>query len=82
MQDKVGPVVPKPIRTPEDLDRVIFNPDIHASLQYVYDAIIVTRHGLNGRVPLIGFCGAPWTLFAYMVEGKSSKTYEESKKFI
>lgn len=82
MQDKVGPVIPQPIRTPEDLERVIFKPDVDASLQYVYDAIVVTRHGLGGRVPLIGFCGAPWTLFAYMCEGKSSKTYEESKKFI
>lgn len=82
MQDKIGPVIPNPIRTPEDLDRVLFNPDIDASLNYVYDAICLTRHGLDGRVPLIGFCGAPWTLFAYMCEGKSSKTYEESKKFL
>lgn len=82
MQDKVGPVIPQPLRTPADLDRVIFNPDIDASLQYVYDAICLTRHGLTGRVPLIGFCGAPWTLFAYMCEGRSSKTYEESKKFL
>lgn len=82
MQPKLGPVVPHPISSPSDLDRVLFDNDIDKSLQYVYDAITVTRHKLNGRVPLIGFCGAPWTLFAYMVEGASSKTYSQSKQFI
>ena len=47
-----------------------FKPDIEKTLGYVFDAINVTRREIAGRVPLIGFAGAPWTLLAYMVEGK------------
>lgn len=56
--------------------------DVKAELQYVYDAITVTRTKLNGRVPLIGFCGAPWTLMCYMVEGGGSKIFKEVKTWI
>ena len=45
-----------------------------AVLKYVFDAITLTRHKLEGKVPLIGFTGAPWTLMAYMIEGGGSKT--------
>ena len=64
-----GPSFPNPIDTPADLDRL--NPDVNVEeeLGYVYKAITVTRHRLKGHVPLIGFAGAPWTLFAYMIEG-------------
>jgi uroporphyrinogen decarboxylase len=51
-------------------------------LQYVLDAIKLTCKELNGRVPLIGFAGAPWTIFAYMIEGKGSKTFSLAKKFL
>ena len=44
------------------------------ALKYVFDAITLTRHKLEGKVPLIGFTGAPWTLMAYMIEGGGSKT--------
>lgn len=53
-----------------------------SDLQYVLDAIKITKQRLNSRVPLIGFAGAPWTILAYMVEGKGSKTFSVAKKFL
>jgi len=44
-------------------------------------ALSLTKSALNGRVPLIGFAGAPWTIFCYMIEGKGSKTWEKAKQF-
>jgi len=44
-------------------------------LDYVYNALYTTRFELEGRVPLIGFCGAAWTLFTYMCEGGSTKVF-------
>ena len=75
-----GPVLPEPIRTSADLNR-IFVPDVEEKLGYVYDAIRLTKKELNNRVPLIGFAGAPWTLLCYMVEGKGSKTFDGVKTF-
>src|SRR3954471_1136566 len=51
-------------------------------LHYVLDAIRLTKKELNERVPLIGFAGAPWTIFAYMIEGSGSKTFSKAKKFL
>jgi uroporphyrinogen decarboxylase len=51
-------------------------------LQYVMDALKLTKKALDGRVPLIGFAGAPWTIFAYMIEGSGSKTFSKAKKFL
>ncbi|GAB4137521.1 MAG: uroporphyrinogen decarboxylase [Bacteroidia bacterium] len=51
-------------------------------LSYVMDALQLTKKALQGRVPLIGFAGAPWTILAYMVEGSGSKTFSKSKKFL
>jgi len=48
----------------------------------VLDAIRLTKKELNGRVPLIGFAGAPWTIFAYLLEGQGSKTFSKAKKFL
>ena len=76
-----GPVFPDPLGDPADLERLV-EPDIDASLGYVFDAITLTRQQLAGRVPLIGFCGAPWTLMAYMIEGGGSKTFEASKTWL
>src|SRR4028118_1921761 len=45
------------------------------------DALSMTKRELNGRVPLIGFAGAPWTILCYMVEGKGSKTWDKAKQF-
>ena len=49
-------------------------------LQYVLDAITLTKKELNGKVPLIGFAGAPWTIFSYMIEGKRKQDVQRSKK--
>ncbi len=76
-----GPVFPEPLRTPDDLERLVV-PDVQEALGYVFDALTLTRKTLNGRVPLIGFCGAPWTLMAYMIEGGGSKSFAESKTWL
>lgn len=75
-----GPFLPDPVKTFKDLDRVRV-PDVHETLGYVFDAIKLIKQELNGRVPLIGFAGAPWTLLCYMVQGKGSKTFDEAKAF-
>lgn len=75
-----GPLLPQPIKTKSDLKR-IHVPDVHETLQYVFDAVKLIKQELNGRVPLIGFAGAPWTILCYMVQGKGSKTFDEAKIF-
>ncbi|KAI1312522.1 Uroporphyrinogen decarboxylase [Xylaria venustula] len=85
MVDKKGPHFPDPLRSPDDgqYAKVLAKDvDVAAELDYVYKAITLTRKKLDGRVPLIGFCGAPWTLFCYMVEGGGTKLFVESKKWI
>lgn len=85
MVDKKGPHFPDPLQSPEDkqykevMDREV---DVKKDLDYVYKAITLTRQKLAGRVPLIGFCGAPWTLLAYMVEGGGSKMFIQAKTWI
>ena len=75
-----GPFLPAPIKVMADLNRIRV-PEIHETLGYVVDAIKLIKQQLNGRVPLIGFAGAPWTLLCYMVQGKGSKTFDEAKAF-
>lgn len=80
-----GPVFPAPLTSPEDmLARLCFEPDVRGKLQYLLDAITLTRRESAGihAVPVIGFCGAPWTLMAYMIEGGGSKTFEKSKSWL
>lgn len=80
MEEKKGPVFPKKITSPKDLDDLrIAQAD---ELDYVLAAIRLTKKELNGRVPLIGFAGAPWTIFSYMVEGRGSKTFSDAKKML
>ncbi len=68
-----GPHFPAPLVTPDDMSRLKDKTaDIDKELKYVYEAITLTRHKLEGRCPLFGFAGAPWTLMAYMIEGNSS----------
>ncbi|MFV0605992.1 MAG: uroporphyrinogen decarboxylase [Niabella sp.] len=78
--EKLGPLLPQPIKTESDLNR-LREPDVNEGLGYVFDAIKLIKQELNGRVPLIGFAGAPWTLLCYMVQGKGSKTFDEAKAF-
>jgi uroporphyrinogen decarboxylase len=74
MQEKKGPVLPKPLENPEDVEnisaggRLEDTVDVTQRLGYVMEAIRRTRLALQGRVPLIGFVGAPFTLMAYAIE--------------
>lgn len=68
-----GPRFASPIRTERDIQR-LHVPDLE-KLRYVYDAIKMVRHELDGKVPLIGFCGSPWTLAAYVIEGRSKNGF-------
>ncbi|HBX64650.1 MAG TPA: uroporphyrinogen decarboxylase, partial [Balneolaceae bacterium] len=76
-----GPYLPDPIRTVEQVKNLNIIP-AEEQLSYVYDALTLTRKTLDGRVPLIGFAGAPWTLFCYLVEGQGSKTFSTAKSFL
>ncbi|KAK2787331.1 Uroporphyrinogen decarboxylase in heme biosynthesis [Onygenales sp. PD_12] len=85
MIDKKGPSFPQPLKSPDDgqYEQVLNKQvDVAKELDYVYKAITLTRHKLAGRVPLIGFCGAPWTLLCYMVEGGGSKMFIQSKTWV
>jgi uroporphyrinogen decarboxylase len=70
-----GPTFPNPVRTREDVAR-LREPDVHETLGYVFDAMRLVRRELDGRVPVLGFGGTPWTLAAYLVEGGGSKHFE------
>jgi uroporphyrinogen decarboxylase len=80
MEEKKGPIFPETISSLNDLKK------LHVAkaeeLDYVLQAIRLTKKELNGRVPLIGFAGAPWTIFSYMIEGRGSKTFSEAKKML
>lgn len=80
MKENVGPFLPNPIRTPQDVEQVIV-PDIQETLGYVMEAIKITKEMLNNEVPLIGFAGSPWTIFCYAVEGQGSKSFDKAKGF-
>ncbi|MCW8870357.1 MAG: uroporphyrinogen decarboxylase, partial [Proteobacteria bacterium] len=75
-----GPRFTDPITDVKQIDKLPI-PDAE-DLQYVMDAISLTVKTLNGRVPLIGFCGSPWTLFTYMVENGGTKTFAKSKALL
>jgi uroporphyrinogen decarboxylase len=73
-----GPTFKHPVRTSADVDKLpIPNPE--GELKYVMDAVRTIRRELNGRAPLIGFSGSPWTLATYMVEGGSTKEFGQVK---
>jgi len=82
MEPSKGPVLPEPLVDPSHLARLRKDVSVDKELGYLFEAITLTRKGLAGRVPLIGFVGAPWTLMAYMVEGGGSKTFEKSKSWL
>lgn len=81
MEEKRGPVFPNPIRSAADAAR-LHVPDVDKALAYVPAAIRITKERLAGRVPLIGFAGAPWTLLSYMVEGSGSKTFSRARALL
>jgi uroporphyrinogen decarboxylase len=76
-----GPKFKNPIRTAADI-KALPIPDPHQELSYVIDAVALIRKNLQGRVPLIGFSGSPWTLATYMVEGGSSKNFQKIKSLM
>jgi uroporphyrinogen decarboxylase len=80
-ESKGGPRFTIPIRTESDIDSLTV-PDASAKLKFLMEAIELTKRELRGRVPLIGFCGSPWTLAAYMVEGKGTKDFRHVKRLI
>jgi len=81
LDEGVGPQFPSPIRSMADVAKL--RPvDPQDGLGYVLDALKLARHEIGNRVPLIGFAGAPWTLAAYMIEGKGTKQFAVAKKML
>ncbi|WNJ20849.1 uroporphyrinogen decarboxylase [Pontibacter sp. G13] len=76
-----GPFFEETIQSERDLDRLHAVQD-ESNLDHTYQAIEGTIAKLEGRVPLIGFAGAPWTIFSYMVEGSGSKTFSKAKAML
>eukprot|EP00002_Diphylleia_rotans_P013142 TRINITY_DN2559_c0_g1_i2.p1 TRINITY_DN2559_c0_g1~~TRINITY_DN2559_c0_g1_i2.p1 ORF type:complete len:281 (-),score=60.73 TRINITY_DN2559_c0_g1_i2:964-1806(-) len=84
MEKGTGPHFPSPLVHPREMAKLTppEEIDVNKSLGYVFDAITMTREKLGGKVPLIGFCGAPWTLLAYMTEGSGSRLYSVAKTWL
>lgn len=80
MIEAKGPWFERTIKSKNDIDKLHVADE--NDLRYVMDALKLTKKNLNNRVPLIGFAGAPWTLFAYMIEGSGSKTFSKAKQFL
>jgi uroporphyrinogen decarboxylase len=81
VDEGVGPRIHDPVRSAKDLERL--RPVVpQESLSYMLDALTLARRELNGRVPLIGFAGSPWTLASYMIEGGGTKGFHVAKKFL
>jgi uroporphyrinogen decarboxylase len=81
MVESRGPVFPQPLRNARDL-HALREVDPEEHLRFQMDAIALAKRSLNGRVPLIGFCGSPWTLATYMVEGKGTKDFGKIKRMM
>ena len=75
-----GPVIEKPVRNKEDIANL--RTDRAAELGYVSEAVTLVAKHFAGRVPVIGFCGAPFTLASYMIEGGGSRNYIHAKKMM
>ena len=82
MLEQKGPWFNQTITCEEELKFAETNFDIEDRLGYVLEAIKLTNKELNGRVPLIGFAGAPWTIYCYMTEGQGSKTFSKARKLL
>src|SRR6266850_8445544 len=81
LKENVGPIITHPIRSEEQVEGLrVF--DAERDVPYLLQAISLVRRELNGRIPLIGFAGAPFTLAAYMIEGKGSRDYRQTKSFM
>ena len=81
MVEKKGPYFPRTIKSAQDVDQLkIADPE--SDLHYVLEAIKLVKKELDGSLPLIGFAGAPWTVFAYMIEGSGSKTFSKARRML
>lgn len=80
MKAEVGPWIPTPIQSEKALNEVVV-PNAEEALDYVIQAVKMTKKELNNRVPLIGFAGSPWTLLCYAVQGQGSKNFDKAKAF-
>jgi uroporphyrinogen decarboxylase len=76
-----GPHFRKPVRSADDVE-ALFVPDPETDLRYVMDAVRLIRRELDGRLPLIGFAGSPWTLATYAVEGGGSRDFGNTKRMM
>ncbi|KAG7305350.1 hypothetical protein JYU34_009412 [Plutella xylostella] len=81
MHPGLGPVFPNPLKDPSEIDN-LQEENAVSRLDYVGKAITLTRHKIEGKVPLIGFTGAPFTLMGYMIEGGGSKTMAKTKEWL
>lgn len=82
MIEKKGPFFPETITSVEQIHKLDYGNTAAEKLSYVYEGLDKTKVGLEDRVPLIGFSGAPFTLLCYMVEGSGSKTFSKAKKML
>lgn len=82
MEPAKGPQFDWALKTPEDMKKLNLTPDVPSSLGYVFDAIFWCRQRSENVVPTIGFCGAPWTLMGYMVEGGAVRSFDTAKKWL
>lgn len=80
-QEGEGPFFERPLHTEKDILGLSV-PDPEQSLRYVLDAVRMIQEALSGKVPLIGFCGSPWTMACYMVEGKANKTFPKIRALL
>tara|TARA_B100000945_G_scaffold207734_1_gene167174 strand:- start:952 stop:1989 length:1038 start_codon:yes stop_codon:yes gene_type:complete len=79
-EENKGPIFKNPIESVDDINKIKqFNPD---ELSYVYQAVTNIKNAIPKNIPLIGFCGSPWTLAAYSIEGRSSKEFNKTINFI
>lgn len=81
IEENHGPRIETPLRSAHDIEALAI-PDPTEKLGYVLDALRLTKRTLDGRVPLIGFAGAPWTLLAYMIEGVGTKDFLRARTFL
>ncbi len=80
MKADIGPWLQKPISSAADVNKIRV-PNVEEKLDYVMEAIKMTKSELDNEVPLIGFAGSPWTIMCYSVEGHGSKTFNKAKGF-
>jgi uroporphyrinogen decarboxylase len=76
-----GPSITRPVRSEADVARLAV-PDVESALGFVFDTVGRVKKALNGRVPLVGFAGAPFTVASYMVEGGASRDYLHVKRLM